>query len=75
MTDKITAEALVLRLLTTRMRLAQYSEAERLVQELKDVHASELAEKIRTTELPEIHVDMFDNGTQWSANLIDPEVP
>jgi hypothetical protein len=36
-------------------------------------HARELAERIRTTALPEIHVDMFDNGTQWAANLIDPE--
>lgn len=33
-----------------------------------------LAKKIRTTELPEIHVDMFDNGTQWAADVIDPEV-
>ncbi|WP_030962657.1 hypothetical protein [Streptomyces sp. NRRL S-378] len=37
-------------------------------------HAHELAEQIRTTDLPEIHVDMFDNGAQWAANLIDPEV-
>lgn len=38
------------------------------------LHAHLLAEKIRTTDLPEIHVDMFDNGTQWAADLIDPEV-
>ncbi|MFE6127501.1 hypothetical protein ACFQ6Q_04375 [Streptomyces sp. NPDC056437] len=38
---------------------------------LLDAFAHELAEKIRNTELPEIHVDMFDNGTQWAADLID----
>jgi hypothetical protein len=38
-----------------------------------DAFAHELAEQIRTTDLPAIHVDMFDNGTQWAANLIDPE--
>lgn len=41
---------------------------------LVDAVAHELAEQIRTTDLPEIHVDMFDNGTQWAADLIDPEV-
>lgn len=40
-----------------------------------DAYAHELAEEIRTTDLPEIHVDMFDNGTQWAADLIDPEAP
>ncbi|NUS83696.1 MAG: hypothetical protein HOY75_13355 [Streptomyces sp.] len=38
-----------------------------------DAYAHELAEQIRTTDLPEIHVDMFDNGTQWAADLIDPK--
>lgn len=41
---------------------------------LKRAHAHHLAEQIRTTRLPEVHVDMFDNGTQWAADLIDPEV-
>ncbi len=40
---------------------------------LVDAYAHQLAEQIRTTELPEIHVDMFDNGTQWATDLIDPE--
>ncbi|WP_138905974.1 hypothetical protein [Streptomyces chryseus] len=49
-------------------------ELERLqVGGLVDDFAHELAEQIRTTDLPEVHVDMFDNGTQWAADLIDPE--
>ena len=40
---------------------------------LVDEYAHQLAEQIRATDLPEIHVDMFDNGTQWAADLIDPE--
>ena len=39
-----------------------------------DAYAHELAEKIRSTELPDDYVDMFENGTLWSADLIDPEV-
>jgi hypothetical protein len=52
--------------------------AEHLIDEhqaaLKHAYAHRLAEEIRTTDLPEIHVDMFDNGTRWAADLIDPEV-
>jgi hypothetical protein len=47
--------------------------AARVADEILAEHARELAEKIRTTDLPEIHVDMFDNGTQWAADLIDPD--
>ena len=50
------------------------AELRELCEMLVDAYAHELAEKIRTTELPEIHVDMFDNGTQWAADLIDPKV-
>lgn len=49
-------------------------EARRTAQDILRRHAHQLAEQIRTTDLPEIHVDMFDNGTQWAADLIDPEV-
>ena len=37
--------------------------------------AHQLAEKIRETELPQDYVDMFDNGTRWAADLIDPQKP
>ena len=35
--------------------------------------AHQLAERIRTTELPQDYVDMFDNGARWAATLIDPK--
>jgi len=78
MTDKpamtMTPEALAIELLTTGQSMTGgRAEAERLLRQIKDRHAHQLAERIRTTDLPEIHVDMFDNGTQWAADLIDPE--
>lgn len=69
MTEKVTAESLITRLLTTRMRLAQYDEAARLMQELKDTHAHELAERIRE------HCRTSTGSCGCSgADLIDPEV-
>lgn len=39
--------------------------------------AQELAGKIRTTDLPDwfTDVDLFENGTGWAADLIDPTHP
>ncbi|MEU6365721.1 hypothetical protein ABZ876_08190 [Streptomyces sp. NPDC046931] len=78
MTDKpqatMTPDELALELFTTGQSITGgRKEAERLLRQIKARHAHQLAETIRTTDLPEIHVDMFDNGTQWAANLIDPE--
>jgi hypothetical protein len=42
-----------------------------------DAFAHELAEKIRHTSLPECKDDYSyfrENGADWAANLIDPEV-
>jgi hypothetical protein len=49
-------------------------DARRTAKDILRRHAHQLAEEIRTTDLPKIHVDMFDNGTRWAADLIDPEV-
>lgn len=46
---------------------------EQVMGEAVDAYAHQLAERIRTTELPDDLIDMFDNGAQWAANLIDPE--
>jgi hypothetical protein len=78
MTDKprvtMTPDELALELFTSGQSLnGGRDEAERLLRQIKSRHAHQLAEAIRTTDLPEIHVDMFDNGTQWAADLIDPE--
>lgn len=71
---KPTADELALSLLSSTLHTTP-GDAKRLLAEIKTVYARELAKKIRTTDLPEIHVDMFDNGTQWAADLIDPEEP
>ncbi|GHJ04752.1 hypothetical protein TPA0906_66170 [Streptomyces olivaceus] len=65
-------EAILIGLLSVAHTPEQAEHAARTV--LRD-HAHQLAETIRTTELPEIQVDMFDNGTQWAADLIDPDKP
>lgn len=78
MTEKphvtMTPDELALELFTTGQAITGgRGEAERLLRQIKVRHAHQLADTIRTTDLPEIHVDMFDNGAQWAADLIDPE--
>jgi len=48
--------------------------SEQAIGEALDAFAHQLAMRIRTTELPDDLIDMFDNGAQWAANLIDPEM-
>ena len=59
---------------TPHQRLTRAGLSHQFADLVLNQHAHQLAEQIRTTDLPEIHVDMFDNGTQWAADLIDPEV-
>lgn len=61
----MTAEALVMELLSTRQYIAEPADVQRLIQELKSTHAHELAEKQRA-EVP--------RGYCPCADLIDPEV-
>lgn len=45
--------------------------------DLMRLHAHDLAEKIRDTPMPEDKDDYAyfrENGAEWAANLIDPEV-
>jgi hypothetical protein len=34
---------------------------------------TEAADDVRTTDLPQDYVDIFDSGTQWAATLVDPK--
>lgn len=43
-----------------------------LLDQVEREHAQQLADRIRTTDLPDDYVDMFDNGANWAADLVDP---
>lgn len=71
---KMTSEELAIELLTTGQALTGgRSEALRLLQQVKDRHAHELAEQqraaIKATDDPVFH----EGEAGWLANLIDPK--
>lgn len=43
-----------------------------LLDQVEREHAQQLADRIRTTDLPDDYVDAFDNGANWAADLINP---
>jgi hypothetical protein len=49
-------------------------EHEDLLRAVLDEHAHNLADRIRSTDLPDDHIDMFTNGADWAADVIDPAV-
>lgn len=38
--------------------------------EARNASLAEAEQAIRTTELPEDHIDLFDNGADWAADLV-----
>ncbi len=66
----MTADEFIIDLLTNGQRLVPGA-AVRLLEEVKDVHAHELAERIRRTALERLEV--YDMNAREAADLIDPE--
>lgn len=81
MTDKphltMTSEELAIELLTSSQVLTSRAEAERLLKQIKDRHAHELAEQIRTAwnaHDPKKPGNVTMLSALNAANHIDPEV-